>query len=425
VRESAEMNRVPRALCIFAFLPFDRAKDVHGVFQRMRLFVDGLAAVAEQLDVLFFVPHGTDTSAESVRQHEADLRAAWNPRVNVSLCSRTASPPPMGRMRTILRGMTSIHRQPAYEPFSGNGPRAAVQTRLDRRPSLIFVHNLRPMSVLLGWPATSLPPVLFDIDNIDHRLELRHLLKSPRWPAERLRLSWLPALMLGESRAYRRARRVFVCSEKDERYLQRLGVRHACAIPNVVDVPSEPPTGPVTKRLLFLGSLNYRPNAEAAEYLLSQIWPSISRAEPDAELWIAGREPEHVRCFTEPPPGVRFLDFVNDLDSLYRSVSAVVCPIRVGGGTRIKLVEAAAQAKPIVSTTVGAEGLLLDNDVDILLRDTPTAFAEACVSLLRTRDRARQLGLGAWRKAQLHYSRPTAIKRIEHEARAAIGLPLS
>ena len=281
----------------------------------MRLFVDGLASLAAEVDLLFFVPPGTDTSYGCVREHEADLRESWHPRLNLALCPRTSLLPSsgsaVGRLRTIFGGVVAIQRQTAYAPACGTGPRAAIGASLSRHPSLVFVHDLRAMSPLLGW-STPLPPV-FDIDNIDHRLQLRRLLRSPGWPAERLRLSWIPALLLGELRAYRLARRVFVCSERDERYLHRLGVRQASTIPNAVDVPTEPPAGPGPPRALFLGSLNYRPNAEAAEYLISRIWPAVAAAVPQAELWVAGRDPEHVRGFDNPTLGVRFLGFVGDL----------------------------------------------------------------------------------------------------------------
>lgn len=427
MQEESDVQSVPRVLCILPQFPFDRARDVHGVFQRMRLFVDAMAALAAQVDLLFLVPPGADIATDSLRRHEEGLRTDWNPRINLILCPRSAGHPPVsvaGRVRAFLDGMISIHGQPAYASFGGDRQRAAVQACLRREPALIFAHNLRAMRALVA-SSTRLPPVLYDVNDIDHRLQFRNLLRSRMWSPERIRLSWLPALVLGELQAYRQARRVFVCSEGDERYLQRLGVRHAYTIPNAVEVPLEPQSSKASGRLLFLGSLDYRPNAEAAEYLISQIWPLIQRGEPKAELWIAGRAPEHVGGFNRPPPGVRFLGFVSDLDRLYGEIAVVVCPLLVGGGTRVKLVEAAALAKPMVSTTVGAEGLRFEDDAEILLRDEPRAFSEACVSLLRDSNRASRLGLGAWRKAVMHYSRPATIQRIEREARAAISSGVS
>ena len=96
-------------------------------------------------------------------------------------------------------------------------------------------------------------------------------------------------------------------------------------------------------------------------------------------------------------------------------------PIHVGGGTRFKLIEAAAHGKAIVSTTVGAEGLRLEPEREILLRDKPEAFATACIDLLRDDARALELGRRAQERARLCYSRPAVVEAIAQELHSVAG----
>ena len=107
---------------------------------------------------------------------------------------------------------------------------------------------------------------------------------------------------------------------------------------------------------------------------------SFGRRFPTAELRLVGPAPEEIAAYGRAPDGVKFCGFVPSLEEAYASARIVVCPIRYGGGTRVKLVEAAGWGKPIVSTTLGAEGLGMINDVHALIADSPEA-ACGCVRL--------------------------------------------
>jgi glycosyltransferase involved in cell wall biosynthesis len=160
---------------------------------------------------------------------------------------------------------------------------------------------------------------------------------------------------------------------------------------------SVPPLEPLTtaKTLLFLGSFGYRPNILAASELIEQIWPDVLAQVPDARLLIAGDHPGSIPAYKSQPPNVVFTGFVPDIDELYRSVRCVVCPIRSGGGTRLKVIEGALRGKAIVCTTIGAEGLALQDGVHLLIRDKKADFVAACVSLLNDHREASRLGLNA------------------------------
>jgi glycosyltransferase involved in cell wall biosynthesis len=181
-------------------------------------------------------------------------------------------------------------------------------------------------------------------------------------------------------------------------------------VPNAVEV-REPLPVTDQRTLLFLGALDYAPNANAAALLIDQIFPSVREAVPDARLIIAGPHAERVAA-SRQRPGVEFTGFVQDLETLYRHSRVVCVPIRSGGGTRVKIIEAAAFGKPVVSTTLGAEGLTFRDGRDLLIRDDPASFSAACASLLSDDAACSRLGLSAHATASAHYDRSAIVEMI-------------
>jgi glycosyltransferase involved in cell wall biosynthesis len=209
------------------------------------------------------------------------------------------------------------------------------------------------------------------------------------------------------------AHRTFVCSELDRLYLtNRLRLPRVVTVPNAVTIPEPQPLTP-EPTLLFIGSYSYKPNVDAAEFLVEQVWPRISRAMPKARLIIAGANPNRIHGYSSGIPGVEFTGFVEDLDGLYGRSRVVCVPILSGGGTRVKIIEAAAYGKPIVSTTLGAEGLEMRDGYELLLRDDPDSFAEACLKLLNDPIICNRLGSAARAMVVQHYDQ-AKIKRLIH-----------
>jgi glycosyltransferase involved in cell wall biosynthesis len=190
--------------------------------------------------------------------------------------------------------------------------------------------------------------------------------------------------------------------------------------PNGVDVANREPSVSPEKTILFLGNYTYPPNAEAAERLISQIWPLIRQQVGTARLIIAGDYPELIPAYASSPPSVEFTGLVHDLEALYARSRVICCPIVNGGGTRVKLLEAAAYAKPIVATTVGAEGLSFENELEILIRNIDSEIAQACCRLLTDDALSLRLGTSAYQKACSHYELGHIRKNIAH--RLADGL---
>jgi glycosyltransferase involved in cell wall biosynthesis len=228
-------------------------------------------------------------------------------------------------------------------------------------------------------------------------------------------------LLRGEYRSIRLARRTFVCSDLDrDRLMHRWPLSRIVTLPNAVSMPSpEPlPTAPI---LLFLGTFDYWPNVDAVEFLTRDVWPRVRSVMPEARLRIAGQHPEKIP-WNRVLPGVEFLGFVDDLAALYRESRVFCCPIRAGGGTRIKILEAAAFGRPIVATSIGTEGLDMADGRELLIRDDAASFATACLDLLRDPVLCERLGLAARAKVEDQYDRGPMVARIERQIREALSI---
>lgn len=181
----------------------------------------------------------------------------------------------------------------------------------------------------------------------------------------------------------------FTASELDRK---RLGGR-PIVLRNVVPEP-EPgyvrAPGP-TPVLLFVGSLTYEPNIDGLEHFVAEVLPAVRAEVPDAVLRIVGQGRSARAEALAATPGVQLVGEVASVGPELAAANLAVVPVRFGGGTRIKILEALAHGVPVVSTTAGAEGLAVVDGEHLLLADAPTAFADACVRLLLDRPTADRL----------------------------------
>jgi glycosyltransferase involved in cell wall biosynthesis len=149
--------------------------------------------------------------------------------------------------------------------------------------------------------------------------------------------------------------------------------------------------------MVFTGSMDWLPNEDGMTYFCREILPRIRQAEPDATLSIIGRSPTpSVRKLAEIP-GVEVTGRVDDVRPHIARGSVYIVPLRIGGGTRLKIFEAMSMGKAVVSTTVGAEGLPVTNGSDIAIADEPARFAHAVVHLMRDVEARRQIEAAARR----------------------------
>jgi len=238
------------------------------------------------------------------------------------------------------------------------------------------------------------------------RLGKIHTLVAKLEIAERRRLETL-ALNSSE---------VLVCSTDDATHLIKRSP-NACVrvIPNAYPVldqlPQRCPSD--VMHLLFLGTLSYQPNIDAVEYLVRDILPALRKSwQGTIQLCVAGRQPSQRVLALHQPPDIVVEADVQDVKEAYAKSDIVLVPIRSGGGTRIKILEALSLGRPIVSTSIGAEGLDLRDDKDILIANTPAEFAKACVRVARDEAFANNLVNGGRQRFIELYSDDIVCKRL-------------
>ncbi|WP_213538326.1 glycosyltransferase [Nitrosospira sp. NRS527] len=405
------MTAISKALLVSAWQPTRPGATQSGLYRRLTIMIDAIKQNCSTIEALFFLRHQDDNIAENqVRAVERDLSDRWEVDVRASFCRRE---PPRNteRFDRYLQSASSFFRLPGYSEFSGTAQIAAVDDCLARNPDIVFIHRLQCMTPLM-LTRQILPPVFFDIDDIEHVAMLRHLSQPPHWWRKNLAYLQLPALLRGERNAIKLSFATLVCSDLDRDKLMRLcPVGNIMTIPNAVTLPvaTNPSQEP---RIVMLGNYEYSPNRLGAEFFLDKVWPIISAGCPSAEAIFAGHRVEAIRHFAHPPPQVTFPGFVEDLDELYRRARIVICPILTGGGTRVKIMEAAAYGRPVVSTCIGAEGIDLIDGKEIILRDSAEDFANACTDLLKDYEMARILGLAVRSVAECRYDRSRIVAKL-------------
>ncbi|HEV7844270.1 MAG TPA: glycosyltransferase [Pyrinomonadaceae bacterium] len=148
--------------------------------------------------------------------------------------------------------------------------------------------------------------------------------------------------------------------------------------------------------LVFTGSMDWLPNEDAIRYFTSAIWPFVKRDVADAKLIVVGRNPfPGLVELSKSDPSIMVTGRVEDVRPFMDRAAAYIVPIRIGGGTRLKIYEAMAMEKPIISTTIGAEGLPVENGVELILADTPESFARETVRVLKDESYAQAFGTRA------------------------------
>jgi glycosyltransferase involved in cell wall biosynthesis len=370
------------------------------------LFVGAIAELCDTIEILHFVhpDYFARTDPKSIAAAQRDF---WGAAVNIEFVptnARKRHPLELGLAPLLLKYRWD------FSPYIGQTQIAGLKARISSGPDFIFVHRLQLMNSI-SQVDRKLPPVFFDLDDVEHRVKSRAALMSPSWRKKATNFIQVPAIMAAEARATRLAKRTFVCSEYDRLQLRMLGMgSNVTVVPNAVDIPRRDPALPLDRTILFLGYYEYPPNIEAAERLISRIWPLIRQQVESARLIIAGNLPERVPAYHLRPANVEFTGFVDDLEALYARSRVICCPITNGGGTRVKLIEAAAHAKPIVATAIGAEGLSFENKHEILICNTDSEIAETCSRLLTDDAMCLRLGKNAYHKACSHYE-PGSIKR--------------
>lgn len=278
----------------------------------------------------------------------------------------------------------------SVERFRSEAMRVRIQEKLIQREYDLIVCD--GMYALTNVPVTKIP-IILNCHNIEYTI-LKRYAELERDIATKLYARLESHLLRSAERnvCYRVAL-AMVCSQIDLAAIRSLRMDlPAYVVPNVVDTDFIHPTqrssmGSVDPVLLFQGAMDWYPNRDAVEYFTRSILPRIRQEYPNARFIVAGRNPpaQFVEQFRLDPL-IEFTGTVPDMRPYLAAATVVIVPLRVGGGTRIKILEACAAGRPTVSTTLGAEGLSLEAGKEIILADEPTEFACSVVKLLRDPD---------------------------------------
>lgn len=200
---------------------------------------------------------------------------------------------------------------------------------------------------------------------------------------------------------------ILTTSAQDQKILELALPTHAIeVVPNGVDVDffQRPAADPVPGQLIFTGAMNYYPNIEAVLTFARFCWPRIREQVPEATWIIAGREPPPEVSDLGNLPGVTVTGSVPDVRPYLASSAVALAPLQIGGGTRLKILEAFAMGRAVVSSSIGCEGLAVVPEEHLLLADRPEEFAQAVVRLLKDAELRDRLGTTGRRLVEEVYS---------------------
>ena len=217
-----------------------------------------------------------------------------------------------------------------------------------------------------------------------------------------------------ERAAARRFRHHLVCSDEDRHQLiARYEGLDVSIVPNGFDPAYFAPRGEARERdrVLFLGSLSYAPNVDGLAWFVREIWPQVRAARPAAKLEVVGREP-HPNVLALAAPDIEIVGAVDDVRPHLARAAALAVPLRVGGGTRLKITEALAMQTPVVSTGVGAQGLELLDGRHLRLADAPGPFAEALIETLADPVAASRLAMDGRAEAERRFRWPELARTL-------------
>jgi len=216
---------------------------------------------------------------------------------------------------------------------------------------------------------------------------------------------------------------VIAVSQRDKRTFERdYGWRHVSAIDTAVDVEHYQPNGaePRPGHVVFLGSMDWPANEDGVRHFVDKVWPGVRRAHPEARFTIVGRNPSAAVRRLAGAQGIEVTGTVPDVRPYLAEAAVVVVPLLVGGGTRIKIFEAMAMARPVVSTTLGAEGLPVVPGEHLVVEDEPGRFSAAVSRLLRDGSAASSLGERARTLVCRNYTAETVAGQFDAICRRAV-----
>jgi glycosyltransferase involved in cell wall biosynthesis len=397
-----------RILALTPMLPWPLA---HGGRIRTHALLTGLAA-EHALTVVAGSANGDGVlatqalAAKGVTLHCAPLRA---PKHKLDLGAR------LRKAIALARGRSSL--LPRF--YSHEFATLLTTTLRDCSPDVIMLDHV--------WMADYLPllpkkPLLFSTQNVESQL-IRDGAMQLKGLGRVIALREATLLERAERELCAAARLVVAVSPEDVARFVSFGAQAVELIPNGVDLSARPLLAQASRspRLYFVGGADYPPNAEAAERLARHILPLVRARFADAEAWLVGADPEGRLQDLATLPGVKLLGAIPDMGALLREATLLVAPLTCGGGSRLKILEAFAAGRGVVTTRAGAAGLPVEDERELLLRDSDEALAAACVRMLEDAALSQRLITAGRRVAESH-DWPDIQQRLRTIVAAAFGL---
>jgi len=358
----------------------------------------GLAAANHEVSILSF------TSTDQWTQESADATRLFCKKVTTlsDLDARSLSE----KRRLQMRSLLSLN---SYEHLQVKR-RADFQRQIDEHLAAedydVVQVEFANMAAYQYSRRGKKPLLVLDQHNIEYDLQ-RRTAGSAEGKFRKVynSLNWRK-LGREEKAAWRRFDGVVLTSARDAQLLTEVSPATLSAVvPNGVNVEQfQPaPVAPEADQLLFFGANNYFPNHDALLYFIDEILPLVIARRPNVKLSIVGPGAQPA-VLARQSRHVEIVGFVDDVMPHLDRASVVVVPLRIGGGTRLKIVEAMAKSKAIISTRIGAEGIDVTHDKNALLADTPADFADQVVRALTQPELARKLGEQARILAEERYA---------------------
>jgi sugar transferase (PEP-CTERM/EpsH1 system associated) len=345
--------------------------------------------------------------------HENDSHAQLDTQFSKVIHIPLILPPP-GSLREFIHYSCSLLSSRPYTIAKFCRPEVAEELRRLLRTSTydVIVCDFAIAGGVIPWEYPS-PKVLFT-HNVEAMIWRRHfqVARNPFWKA----VCWREyhAMARAERAFLRQADRVLTVSENDRDYFARLvDPSKIGVIPTGVDTDYfQPEPGEKDPQaLVFTGAMDWKPNEDGILYFVEQILPRIHQQIPQVTLWVVGRKPsDRLQGLARRDGRVRVTGLVDDIRPYVRKASVYIVPLRVGSGTRLKIFEAMAMGKAIVATSIGAEGLPVTHERDIILVDEPEEFSARVIDLLKNPHKRHLLE---------HASRELVVRKYNWETVAA------
>lgn len=285
------------------------------------------------------------------------------------------------------------------------------------------VIHVETFYVMQNLPKNVSIPVVLVEHNIEYLVYERYVKQAPFFIRPLLAID-IAKLQYWERLFWRRAAKLVAVSEQEKRLMDRDDVE---IVPNGVDVEKFKIQNTKfksinrEKRILFIGDFKWMQNCDSVEWILKEIWPSfVSRfarttaGKPKIKLWIVGRKiPQSIRKLTIDPDVIFDENAPKDTEKIFDQADILLAPIRVGGGTSYKILEAMASGVPVVTTSLGIEGIDARNNDDVLIADSTEGLASKTIELLEDQEKYLRLVKNARILIEKKYDWKIIVKQLE------------